>query len=300
MTKFAVIVSLVAVGLAGYGFLQQLEASPEGGGSDEIAQLRQEIADLKSELARVKADRGPEMLAAGNAPAPKPTPGTASLEVSGKARESAPDGARPKTVEERLAALETMADKLEKGSSFIRTASGDDGPVIMGRGFRPRKHIGSLASAKNALDLDDGQVADMERIFEDAKDELERLKDTPNEDGETLRELEKNMRFDLTPGEQPDMAKIMKAVSDVATFKQGKVPGTNETYREAEQRIHKRAMADARETLNDEQQKEWDGSMKHGLVPGATGAVMTTSVSVGDGGAFIGGFGESVEADDDK
>ena len=71
MTKFAVIVSLLAVGLAGYGIIQQQDGTQEGG-SDEIAQLRQEVSDLKAELARLKALKAPEMLAAEGAPTPAP------------------------------------------------------------------------------------------------------------------------------------------------------------------------------------------------------------------------------------
>lgn len=285
MDKLATILSTVAViGVAWVAFGQD---RPPGANEDIVARLDQIQADqkaLRKELAHLEEARPPEFVSGGGGMAPVDE--TADGPVLRAAPPSATGLAEvERPVAERLAALEARVKQQDDEVAALKKK----GPTRF-TPFGNKKFFRSPDDAAKALEMSDAQKSDMERTLTNAKSELERLYDTQNEDGVTLNEIQKEMSEKIKKGEMGD---VLSYVGKMSKFKAGKIPGSNETFREAERRIHKNAMAEIREDLDPKQQKEWDNAHTGALLPGAGPATtMSTVVMDGDGadGAFFGGI----------
>ena len=290
MDKLAAIVALVALGgVAWMAFGQEQGSSSDV--TEQMEQIRAEQASISERLDRLLAARQPDLMAA---PAAGWHRWTKTVRSFTAAENKAADGpARAASVEERMAKLEEtfrkeMAD-LKKGGTF-RAHRWRISPM------GGKRFLRSADDAATTLNMSDAQKSDMERILEDAKHELDRLYDTPNEDGETLAALKKKMAEEIKSrkGDEP-FTNIFSHISNQQKFKQGKVPGTDETYAQAERRISKAAMDNIRRGLNPDQQKEWDNSHTGALLPGSGGTRTTVSTVMVGGESPMGACSSAVE-----
>ena len=281
MDKLAALLAVVALG--GVAWMAFGQDNQDTDLADQIELLRADIAAQGRRIDQLQSSRAPTLLSADTGARNAPI-----------LRGDGPNGGTPGadttslSVDERVARLEELVraqdDRIEKVAS--KSSSGAFRPFRSGRFFR------SADDAAKALGLDESGKADMERILEAAKHEMARLHDTPNEEGKSFSELQREMRDALmSPGNSEDKTNsILSHVRKSAAFRSGTVPGTNETYAQAERRIHKRAMDDIRRNLTPEQQTTWDRSHTVGLLPGGGNQITSTMVVSEPGeGVFVGG-----------
>lgn len=262
MNRYAMLLSLVALALAGWVFATQGKAPPAADsdiGAVEVASLRDAMGRLEARLGDLERQSG---LLAPLAPRTDDTlpRGTARPRLEGLGGVDPVAEAAPRTIEERLAELETWKEE--------RAAAATNGQRAVQFGSH-KEWIADLDGLEKRLDLDGPQRRDAERIIERTKGELERLAETPNEDGQTLKELQEAMQ--VGPGARgDDVAGAMLAqIGKVMTFRNSKVPGSDETYQAAEQRIRARGRTQLRETLRPDQHTRFDDSHVDSLFGGA-------------------------------
>jgi len=227
----------------------------------ELAQLRaaHEAADarlmtVERALVRLQAARGPEeSLSAPLTTSAPHTPG-ASVPTGGP-------GLVPSL--HARTAFEQRIEKLEQGLAAAQAESpaskAEEGAARAPFVFNSRGFLGSIEQAEKELKLDAAQKAGIERVIDDVERELEALASRPNEEGKTLKELQESFHPEVGMGEE-GMAKFHEHMAARTRLRQSKVPGTNETYAEAERRLRKDGKARARSFLNQDQAKSWDRS----------------------------------------
>jgi hypothetical protein len=282
MDKFSLLLSVVAVGLASLVLLQERGADTAAGpDTRDDAVLMDRLARIEATLATLAAPRG-EMLEGTDSAR---EPGLTGSSLGAGARDAPEWAAR---IEKQLAETNERLAKVETSSRDASSVSGMPEGHFFGRGGAPRRFFHNSEAAAKALELDERQKQDLERVVENTKDRLKQLYETPNEDGKTLAEISTLDlgSFDGSAGEAPDldMGKLMGHVQKVEKFKKGTVPGTRESYRDAENRIRREGKAEARGLLNEDQAKKWDESHTDPLFssPGSGPAVITsTSISSG-------------------
>ena len=126
--------------------------------------------------------------------------------------------------------------------------------------------------------------------MEEAKRRLDDLNGVPNEEGLTGRSLREALS--RPPEEGQDLSVVMtENMARHARWRASKVPGTNETYGQAEQRIRKESKDRARRLLSAEQAKTWDRSPSDLLFGGGMGMATATVMMVGDATAVDLGAG---------
>ena len=76
------------------------------------------------------------------------------------------------------------------------------------------------------------------------------------------------------------MAKFHEHMAEMSRLRQSKVPGTNETYAQAERRLRKDGKARARSFLNPDQAKTWDKSHTDMLFGGGGGMAGASFLSI--------------------
>ena len=279
MDKLALLLALGALGVAvWWGPLDQGRTHDSAVAPvDDASDLREEVATLRRELESLRG--GQQTLG------PSPVPGgTPALLGQGQQRPAASGvsapRAQPASVAERLAAIEAWrTEEEERRSKPVTWATESGGPVVFGGNH---KVIGSPDQATKALSLSAGQQAELKETLDELKAEMQRLQDIPNEEGETLREL--NERFDAKLKEAQDggtfdPSVVFEQLGATSKFMRGKIPGRSETYAEAETRLRKEAKSRIRNGLDSAQRETWDKSMTEPLFPssgplGATGSVV--------------------------
>ena len=245
MTKLGVILALAALAVGGFGLLQLCEKD------DQIEGLQAANQDLKDRLTTLET----HVTAALGTPA---TPALRAAEGTvtplGHASDGTPVGlqGRPATASDRIAALERRLAAQDEALAKLKA----DGAKPRSRGaqrFNPGNFYGSLDMAAKAMELKDGQKTEMKDLMERATSELDDLYAIENDEGVTWKEIRKPKMvegngFSIA---MPDMAKIAK-------FKKSRIPGSSETFGEAEQRIRKDAFGRMRHVLTPAQAKKWD------------------------------------------
>ncbi|MDJ0976018.1 MAG: hypothetical protein QNJ98_16285 [Planctomycetota bacterium] len=281
MDKLAVILAIVAVALGGYAAFGKTEEGSSGSYDTSVSDLADRIATLEAENEEYKKllGVGGPMAVDAEAGADAAEPGTnAAAALKGRSHLAVPKRvadleARLADYDQRFADMEAKKAEEKKDEPWKRAS----------RFFGKNKFLANLDQAEKALDLDSSQRAQLDRIIDTTKAELERLYDTPNDEGKTLKELMKPATINLSGDADSNIVSLMGNLGKVRKFKQSKVPGTNETYAEAEKRIRDAGKRDARGLLNEDQQKKWDDSHTSALFspPGAmTGSVVTFSEAV--------------------
>lgn len=282
MDKLAVVLALAALGVGVFAaFGQERQATTVTAGANDTA-IHERLDTLTAAIEELRHQVGTPPLA-GTAEAT--ASGTPSLQGSGTAvaegdTPAATGASRIEAMAAELEATKARLDEVEKAAD--RPFSGATfGP--------PSNFYMSADQAAKALKLDDRQTQDLEDIVASTQDQLEALMNTPNEDGELLNDIAP-IAFDLEEGEAPniDVGKIMETMGKRAKFMRGKVPGTDETYREAAARIRKDGKSRARDILSPEQAKTWDkahtdpmfGSAGMGIGDGIVTSVSTSGPMV--------------------
>ena len=128
--------------------------------------------------------------------------------------------------------------------------------------------------AAKQLELEKRQKEDMQDVLERAQQELKDLYAIENDEGVTWNEVRKPKMVEGSgfTFAMPDMKKI-------SAFKKGRIPGSSETFGEAESRIRKDAFGRMRNVLTPAQQKTWDKAHKDALLRGGGGSGMVSSIS---------------------
>ena len=285
MDKFSMLLSVLAVGLAGFLMIDgrgEADTPATDGGSESA--LLERLDRIEAELARLRAG-GNDMLGsselrvASGASAPE----LSGMLGSGENAGSSASAERLARIEQELAETKERLTKVEDPAVRALPSSGSFFSPHGG----PRRFFHNADAAAKALELDDRQKQDLAQVIENTQTRLKELYDTPNEDGKTLAEistLDLGMN-DTAPGEMPDLdvTKLMGHVQNIEKFKKGTVPGTRESYRDAEKRIRDEGKAEARGLLNEDQAKKWDNSHTDSMFssPGAGPTVVTTTSVAG-------------------
>jgi len=273
MNKMILALSLAALGVAVYATVQsELQSDAK---DERIEQLARNVGDLQREMEDLGV-RFDGMLAGDQRPAPltsAPSTEAGGTSVGLATRKPASPLARlaelEKTVKRQndlLAKMDSTHDKADDAASMMRR-------------FMPKNVYFNPKMAAKALDLDEGQASEMQDILERGKGELKDLYEIENDDGETWNEVRKPKMADIGGSSgfhiaMPDFAKIQK-------FKKRRIPGSSETFGEAEKRIKKNTFENVRRTLPPDKAKTWDGAHKDGLLrDGGMGGISVSSVVI--------------------
>lgn len=292
MSKLALVVALVGAGASGWLVSERcaLQGQVEG---LEQAQQAAEARLLAAErtLAALGSAQAQPVLLAAAAPAseaPAGAPGAAPAAApSGPGLSAAPRTAAPApALEERLARLEQDLAK----ERAARTT-----PPLPPTWQATNSWLGNVEQAEKALKLDSTQKAGLERAIEDTTRELTNLASLRGEGGKTLKELQDAMRAPLQQGVSGEeaQARFHENMAALQRFRQGKVPGTSETFAQAERRIRQEGRTRARSYLNADQAKQWDSSVTDPLFRGPGGVEAGTSVVFASGS--VGGEGGPIQ-----
>jgi len=272
MGKLGLLLALGALGLAGWVAYGQCERDQQilqltEGNQD----LQDAMGDLETKLdAALRGERAdPTMLAATGGMNPlSGEDGAPSLATQGAPRRSAA------TTSERIAALEEAVAEAKRESK----ATG----MSPGRMFSRDKLYFNLDSAAKSLELDERQKGDLQDAIDRGKSELADLYKIENDEGLTWAEVRKPKMAKVGADNgfsiaMPDFAKIQK-------FKKSRIPGSSETFGQAEQRIKDGAFANMRRTLTPKQATKWDKAHKDPLLNSSGGMATVSFSSIQIGG----------------
>lgn len=268
MGKFAFVLAVLALGGAGWA-VYQVERARTTDDREALDALSLRLAAIERGVAELNARPAPAApLEAHPAAASTTSPGNAGTTTAPSL--SAP-GRTKATLEDRLAALEKTLTEPRAGPfpdgqrHELELNHEAGGPFLAMPGFWP-----DVDSAAKAMKLDDGTKARLENIVEATKRGLDDLYERPNDEGVLWKDVNGDLKLDGTePGEM--MTKVGEHMKKVAKFKNGKVPGTSETYAEAERRIKKEGRDRARSVLDPDQAKVWDRGHPDTMFGGAGG-----------------------------
>ncbi|MHC5010516.1 MAG: hypothetical protein ACYTG6_06120, partial [Planctomycetota bacterium] len=144
--------------------------------------------------------------------------------------------------------------------------------------YRQPNVIHDVDSAVRELDLDGGQQAELERIVDYTKRRIEDLRLIPNAEGKTWVDVSRNRRR-VAAGEAGDFALLVSNFAEINEFRNSTVPGTDETYGEAERRIRNEGKADVRRMLTPEQEKTWDDAHTDGLFGSQQAGIVSFAIA---------------------
>ncbi|MHC5010612.1 MAG: hypothetical protein ACYTG6_06620 [Planctomycetota bacterium] len=253
MQKLTLIVAAGALGLAAW---QVMEAD---GLRSDVTRQQQEITTLTTDLSRLRSevrpqDALPDLLTE----APTPAGGEdADPVLDARAADPRVLAQAVRDMRERMAEQERTIASLQE-----QVASPSQGQQQT-RWRRPR-FINDVDSAVSELDLDGGQQAELERIIEDTKRRIEDLRMIPNAEGKTWADVNKT-RTRVASGDDGDLTVLLPNFRERTAFLNSHVPGTDETYSEAERRIRNEGKSDVRRMLTPEQEEKWDDAHTDGL-----------------------------------
>lgn len=281
MSKSALVVSFAALALAGWtAYAQQQLGGDLAAREAEERDLAARLTAAERALATLRPISPPETFA--GTPPPEgavglPGGGPGPDAASGPRLAAAP---RPgASAEERLATLEREVAQVRAASR--ERAAAPPAPAV--RWTSPKGWWPTVEAAAKELDLDPAQRAGLERAVDDTRRQLDDLHARPNEEGLSYKELEKGLHTVGREGGDMETA-MAEHMAKMARWRRSKVPGSNETYAEAQRRLQKEGKERARSYLNPEQAKTWDKSHPDALFAGGGGAAVATSfVLVGDG-----------------
>jgi chromosome segregation ATPase len=252
MAKFAFAVAIVSM-----GFVVALHLDREGL-RQEIDGQRESLGALEVEFARTH--RRLEALDRALPPAPLLVHPAAD-EGAGEAAASGPAlagrAATGADAEERIARLERELAETRQRLDEARS------PVSLTRAHpfldSSKSHLLDVDAAEKALSLSPRQRAEVEAAVEDTRRALKALRSTPNDEGLTWEEAEAKML--KVSGESSDSGAVFSFDHrPLERLRHSRVPGRNETYAEAEQRIRQEGKSRARGALDARQAEIWDGA----------------------------------------
>ena len=262
MAKLALLLSILASAAAGFLVYERYggcascrgKAEPE---STPPAAVEERLAALEARFAAL--EKRPELASA-------PGPGLAS--GSAPAGSGAARPATPAELEKRLADLEKKERESAEVVSRWRATGGDTAGA--GQTAEPATAVNGPAvwntveEAEKGLALTPHQKAEFERAAEDAKRERDELKKTPDDEGKTWEQVEKDV-FKMDGNSFSfDMTKMQ-------AFREKLIPGRNESFGTADRRITDAAKRRMRDVLAPDQQAKFDKAAMPGLTGGGGG-----------------------------
>lgn len=278
----SLVVALAALGVAGWSLLEQRRVADEAGAARETAEAQG--------VRLLALDRALQALGGGATPSVA-LEGRASSQDAGPADDTAgtrsPGGpllVRPETAAldpaARLAAMERKVASLQAAEDerAKRQAAGAQGPQIswgMPKGFWP-----TVDAAAKELDLDASQRANLERVVEDTRRQFDDLHALRSEDGASFDEIQKELQQATATGEDVESA-FAEHMAKSARWRKSRVPGSNETFAQAEARLRREGRDRARSFLTADQAKAWDKGHPDAMFAGdASGSMATSFVSI--------------------
>jgi Spy/CpxP family protein refolding chaperone len=252
---------------------------------DRIAELERELAQRAPIAAVTDLDAirpAPDLLTAegGMQPVPEDDAADAVVAEVGAALATR-DAPRPQSTEERLAALEkTVSEQRETIAQLEEEKSKEQRILGSVRGAMNDRFYHDVDAAAKSLELNERQKQDMKDIADRAQRELADLMDIPNDEGVTWKDASK---IKLSGGDaEGGVTVLMSNFSKMAKFKKSRIPGSSETYGEAEKRIRDRALGDMRNILTPAQTEKWDKAHKDALIrpPGGPMSIAFATSSV--------------------
>jgi hypothetical protein len=277
MQRLTLLLSVLAVGLAGW------TAWSATGVSSDVRDVRDEVEALSALDARIAAlerRAAPAVAPPSAAAAEKPVvpAALASADGPGSTAPGSPGTPTLDDLAKRVESLEATAraalalgDEVPLGREAGR--AGRAGRVAVG-GQMP-KIYGSVDDAAKDLELTDGQRADLERLAAEARREIDELKKTPDADGKTWEQVQKES-FKAEGGVfHLDLGKV-------EAFREKTIPGRGESFGAAETRIKDQAKRRMRDALTPEQRGKFDQAMVDPMLGSSPGgfAFATTRVEV--------------------
>ncbi len=273
MNKLAMIVALAALAVAAYGM------NASGAKDTRIQELAQGNSDLKDQVTALEM-KLEDALSLG-APAPMMrSEGSTGAEGDGVGLATR----KPASPLERLAELESTVKR--QNELLAKMESGDDAAsdaAGMVRRFMPKNFFHNADAAAKGLGLDERQQNEMQEILDRAKADLKDLYALENDEGVTWAEVRKPKMANLGGGDGGAISIAMPDFGKIQKFKKTRIPGSSETFGEAEKRIKDRAFGDVRRNLPADKAKTWDKAHKDGLLRDRTGGISFSSVVVGSG-----------------
>lgn len=276
MARLALGLALVAVALSAWAAIR----SP--GGSDGVAVDGGTALDAR--LAAIEA-RLNEALAARPTPLPGREAPRAAADLAASPAVGRP-GLDPETLATRLAEVDKRLASVEGRIEEKGAAPSGDAPTRFFAGSRggpalaPQGIVTSLDDAEARFSLSASQRADWERALEDARRELDTIHGLPDQDGKTWKQHQEEAMKSLESG-RFDLGRLL-------SLRARNVPGRDETYGEAEQRVRAQTKKRLRDALTQDQQKKYDESFVDPLIGGGPGfgaAVSFTTINAGPDGA---------------
>jgi len=263
--KLTFVLVLAALGVAGW---QTWEASNL---REDLATQSEEMLALRTDLDRVTRDLAardgrpvpPPMRRAEAATPAAPVPDEPTL---------APAGASPEVLARQLRDLQDEVAGMREDTARLEEKVGSQ-PAVR---FKRPKFISNVEQARKELDLDGRQEADIQRIVDDTKRDLDDVWSIPNADGKTWNDISKTtIQGGDTGG---GITIVMPNFAEQAKFRNSLIPGRNETYGQADERIRGRGVADVRNVLRPDQRKTFDEAQTQSLF-GPTHAGPTFAIS---------------------
>jgi hypothetical protein len=287
MARIALVIAVLALGLGGWALLDRECLRCELARVDDAQQgLEARLVEAERALASLREgapDANPLLEAPAVASGLEGAGGATGAPASQGPRLAAAPRA-PAGVEERLAQLEKELAATREARAASKAAATGAGSAFV---LSAPTFLGSLDQAEKQLKLDAAQKAGLERVIDEVERELDALSTRRNDEGKTLKELQDAFRPEAGIGED-GVARFHEQMAALARFRNSKVPGTNETYAEAERRIRQEGKSRARGYLSPEQAKTWDRSHVDPLFRGgsnANNAVVWTAVGGGGDGS---------------
>jgi hypothetical protein len=265
--------AVLAVGVAGYA-AWQVQTQDE-----RLGRLEQGVRDVQGGVtsleARLDATLGGRFA--------QPDAMVATRRAEGAPDESGVDGGlatrAPATPQERLAALEaTVATQRDTIAELKKEADAErSARSTAQRGMNERFYF-DLDSAAKSLGLSERQKADMGDLIEAGKRDLADLYAIPSDDGVTWADLRKPIRASVG-GDGGGLTFSMPDFQKIEKLKRSRIPGSSETFGQAEERIKERSFGEMRNLLTPEQTKKWDQAHKDNLLGAGGGGASIAFVS---------------------
>lgn len=272
MSKLVIWVAVVALGVAGWTAYESYDRAAR------LESLERGVEEVQGSLDGIVARL--ETLTVSGRPRPAPLTAEGGLVPLDDEEAGAELATRaPATPDERLARLEkTVADQRETIAKLEEENRATDKAADAVRRFMPTSFYRNLDDAAKQMELSERQQADMQDAIDIAKRELDDLYAIENDDGVTWKEVRKPKMTNL--GGEAGISIAMPDFGKIQRFKKMRIPGSSETFGEAEKRIKDDAFHEMRNFLNPKQTKKWDKAHKDNLLGPSSGSSFV-SMSVG-------------------
>ncbi len=274
------VLSLVGAGYAVFTTLPPAAGAKRPGEGTTAVEMRVDAltARVNEAIRRLEAlERQPAPLSPREASAPAATaPGP------GLAPASSPSAATARVPDKGTAAPPTIEDLAARVSAIEEARKNDEkaGTVRFARGPGAGPFLTSTDSAQKELDLTDGQKAEWDRIVGDARRDMDALRKTPDDEGKTWEQVQKEMSAEVMAsalggggtGVRFDLGKLV-------AYREKTIPGRSETYGQAETRIREDAKKRMKDTLTTDQVPKFEKAIVDPMLGGGFGPA--TAISFG-------------------